>query len=352
MTRSSTRHPGPRSDGIAVISLPLPGSAVKAHRRSRSGRSWPRAPARDRGPAPLPSSAGEALLDGDLGALGLELLPGLVRRLLVDLLQDRLGGRLDQVLGLLQAQPGEGPDHLDDLDLLASVGLQDDVELVLLRLGRLGAGRAAGGRHHGRGRVGGHVEGLLELLHELGELHQGHLLEALQQFLGAQLRHVGSLSLTPLVSRRTRRQAPSSCRFSCSAAASRAVLLSGAWNSAAALLRFAFIAPASLASSTSRGSRSASWRTSSALIRRPSNTPPLITSAGCARPKSRRLRAASTGSPETNASAVGPANSSASPSMPACSAARFASVFLVTAYAAPLPNCRRSVFSSAAVSPR
>ena len=98
----------------------------------------------------------------------------------------------------------------------------------------------------------------------------------------------------------------------------------------AALLRFAFIAPASLASSTSRDSRSASLPTSAADMACPSNTPPLMTSSGLVRAKSRRPFAASTTSPWTKASAVGPVNSSSSPVMPASAAARLASVFLVT----------------------
>src|SRR5690606_22999917 len=130
------------------------------------------------------------LLEGDLRPLGLQLLLGLVRGLLVDLLQDRLRGPLHQVLGLLQTQAGQLPHHLDDLDLLAAVALQDDVELVLLRLGLgRGRGRTRRRRHRRNRRRGGHVEGLLELLHELEELEQRHLLESFEQLLGAQLRH-------------------------------------------------------------------------------------------------------------------------------------------------------------------
>ncbi len=42
------------------------------------------------------------------------------------------GVAVDEVLGLLQAQAGEGADLLDDLDLLLAGRLEDDVELVLL----------------------------------------------------------------------------------------------------------------------------------------------------------------------------------------------------------------------------
>src|SRR2546427_6514184 len=136
------------------------------------------------------------LLEGDLGALGLELGLGLVGVFLVGLLQDRLRRRLDQVLGLLKAQAGQLADHLDDLDLLAAVTFEDDVELVLLLRGLLG-GRGA----HRAGRDGDRggrldVEGVLELLHELGELDQRHLLERVEEFVGAELRHDGSAFLS------------------------------------------------------------------------------------------------------------------------------------------------------------
>src|SRR5262249_11488009 len=111
------------------------------------------------------------LLQGDLGALALELGLRLLGGLLVDLLQDRLRRGLDRVLGLLQAQAGQLAHNLDDLDLLPAVGLEDDVELVLLLLGRRGGGTGTR-RDSGDGdRSGGlDVEGLLELLDELGQL--------------------------------------------------------------------------------------------------------------------------------------------------------------------------------------
>src|SRR5699024_1512132 len=71
-------------------------------------------------------------LDRDGGAGALQGLLGLGGGVLVDLLQDGLGGAVHEVLGLLQAQGGQRADLLDDLDLLVADGLQDDVELVLL----------------------------------------------------------------------------------------------------------------------------------------------------------------------------------------------------------------------------
>src|SRR5579883_676338 len=89
-----------------------------------------------------------ALLDGDARADGLEGLGGLVRGLLVDLLEQRLRRAVDEVLGLLQTQRGQLAHDLDDLDLLVAGGLEDDVELVLLL--DLGRGLAAA-----LGRTGG-----------------------------------------------------------------------------------------------------------------------------------------------------------------------------------------------------
>src|ERR1700689_1396972 len=83
------------------------------------------------------------LLHRDSGAGALESGLRLLRGVLVDLLQDGLGGAVDQVLGLLQAQAGERAHLLDDLDLLVARGLEDDVELVLL-LGLFGRGSGAG----------------------------------------------------------------------------------------------------------------------------------------------------------------------------------------------------------------
>src|SRR5687768_7288660 len=90
-------------------------------------------------------AASELSLDGDGGAGGLEGLLGLVRGLLVGLLQDRLRGTLDEVLGLLEAEARERTDLLDDLDLLVAGGLEDDVELVLVGSGAGGVTTGSGG---------------------------------------------------------------------------------------------------------------------------------------------------------------------------------------------------------------
>src|SRR5918994_1078718 len=75
-------------------------------------------------------------LQFDRGPGALERGPGLLGVFLVGLLDHGLGRGLDQILGLLEAEAGEGSHLLDDRDLLAAGRGEDDVELVLLLLGR------------------------------------------------------------------------------------------------------------------------------------------------------------------------------------------------------------------------
>src|SRR5207244_12079040 len=65
------------------------------------------------------------LLDRHRRALLLELLLHVVGLGLGDPLLHRLRRAVDQVLGLLQAEPGELTDDLDDLDLLLARRAQD-----------------------------------------------------------------------------------------------------------------------------------------------------------------------------------------------------------------------------------
>src|SRR5581483_11412866 len=70
------------------------------------------------------------LLEGGLDLLG--LLAG-------DALLDRLGSRVDEILRLLEAEPGQLANDLDDRDLVRTDLGEDRRELGLL-LGRLGGG--------------------------------------------------------------------------------------------------------------------------------------------------------------------------------------------------------------------
>src|SRR5205807_8193219 len=120
------------------------------------------------------------LLDFDGGAGALELGPGLLGILLGRLLQHGVRGAVDEILGLLEAEAREGPDFLDDLDLLVAGSQENDVELVLFLdgLGCAATTGRRGGNGHGRGR--GDAELLLELLQELAELEHRHAGDALQ----------------------------------------------------------------------------------------------------------------------------------------------------------------------------
>src|SRR5688572_27896780 len=143
------------------------------------------------GPAPSVGAA-RSLLDGDGGAGALESGLGLLGGVLGDLLQDRLRRVVDQVLGLLEAERGQRAHLLDDLDLLVAGSLEDDVELVLLGSGLLATAAATGGRggRDGHGGSSGDVERLLELLHEVGQLDEGHLLARVEQVRAGNLGHV------------------------------------------------------------------------------------------------------------------------------------------------------------------
>src|SRR5580692_5352477 len=175
-----------------MISLAAVGRVAAA--ASRPDLRYLRAPARH-GPPWRAGAIWACLLDRDGGPGTLKGGLGLVRGLLVNVLEHRLRRAVDQILGLLEAEAGERPDLLDDLDLLVACGLENDVELVLL-LGLFGSGAAARrGRtgHRDRGR-GLDVEGVLELLYELRELEQRHLLERVEQCVVAELRHSSSCS--------------------------------------------------------------------------------------------------------------------------------------------------------------
>src|SRR5262249_47791256 len=227
-----------------------------------------------------------ALLDRDRRAGAFQRGLGLVGLLLVHVLKYRVRRAVHQVLGLLEAEAGQRPDFLDDLDLLFARRLQDDVELVLLldlfrRAGAAGSG-GLGRRDRSRGL---HVEGLLELLHEVGQLEESHLLECVEQFVGAQLRHGGQSSVGSSVACAatsaaassfvcessvsvgpTRAARSSAVRLASSAPASLAICVGSAAMLAAARAIVAFMAPASIAISTSRDSRSARRSISAGVI--------------------------------------------------------------------------------------
>ena len=107
----------------------------------------------DRFPGPPVSPTRARLLELDRGARVLELALAFSASSFDAFSSDRLGGAVDEVLGLFQAQARQLAHDLDHLDLLVAGRVEDDVELVLLLggLGRAGA-RAGGGRDGDRAR--------------------------------------------------------------------------------------------------------------------------------------------------------------------------------------------------------
>src|SRR5580658_4126512 len=92
----------------------------------------------------FPGTAGNplckhCLLKLNLGACLFELRLDLGRVVLVDAFLDRLGSAFDQVLGLLQAQPGDSANLLNHLDFLLADGGKNDRKLGLF----LGSGSRA-----------------------------------------------------------------------------------------------------------------------------------------------------------------------------------------------------------------
>src|SRR5436190_958861 len=94
---------------------------------------------------------GARLLQLDAPAGLLELPLELLALVAVDALLDRLGGIVDERLGLLQAEARRGADDLDHLDLLVAGRGEDDVDGRRLLLGGGTAVARAGG---GGGRGG------------------------------------------------------------------------------------------------------------------------------------------------------------------------------------------------------
>src|SRR6476661_6518778 len=103
----------------------------------------------------------DCLLHFHRSALILELLLELCRLILGDAFLHGLAAGLDEVLGFLEAEAGDGANLFDDVDLLLAASLQDDGELGLL-LGR--GSRSARSRGNGNGCCRRHAPLFLEQL--------------------------------------------------------------------------------------------------------------------------------------------------------------------------------------------
>src|SRR3954470_24489596 len=135
------------------------------------------------------------LLDFDrgagLGQLGLGSLCGF----LGGLLENGLGGTVDEVLGFLQAQAGQLAHDLDDLDLPCAGFGEDDVELVLLLLDRGSGGCTTTGGRDGYRGGGGDAELLFERVEQFLELDHGHTGNGIEDIVLGKCCH-GSFSFT------------------------------------------------------------------------------------------------------------------------------------------------------------
>src|SRR5260363_166766 len=128
------------------------------------------------------STGDRRLLELDLGASLLELTLDLLGLVLVDAFLDRLRRTLDEVLGFLQAQAGDGANFLDDLDLLVAGRSQDNGELGLL-FRRSGSGATSARSGDGHGSRGGHAPLLFQELGELSGLENGEGREVVDDLL-------------------------------------------------------------------------------------------------------------------------------------------------------------------------
>ena len=128
----------------------------------------------------------EELLDFDFGASGDESLLVLFGFDRGDVLFDRGGDGVDELLGIHQAKAGDGLDGFDDGDLGAGDALEDEGDLG----GSLGGSgfffRSRGGRDGGSG---GDAEGFFDELDEVVELEDGVLLQAFDDFFFGEFSH-------------------------------------------------------------------------------------------------------------------------------------------------------------------
>src|SRR5438105_2072399 len=146
------------------------------------------------------------LLHLDRGAGLFELRLDRVGLVLGHALLDRLGGAVDQVLGLLEAEAGHRADDLDHLDLLLARSGEDDVEgrLLLGRRAVAGARGGGAGRRDGDRSGGGDAPLVLDLLLQLDEVEHGQLPELVEDLVDSCCSHsyssVSSVSSGSVVS--------------------------------------------------------------------------------------------------------------------------------------------------------
>ncbi len=152
--------------------------------RPPATRSCPGSPSRTRARWSVRS------LEGDLGALALELGLGLLGGLLVDLLQDGLRRGLDASLASLRPRPVSSRTTLMTWIFLPPSASRTTSNSSFSASASAAAAAPPASPAIATGAAAVTSKVVLELLHELGELDQRHLLERVEQLVGAELRHV------------------------------------------------------------------------------------------------------------------------------------------------------------------
>ena len=217
---------------------------------------------------------GRRLLEGDGGASLFELSLRLLSGLLVGAFEHGARSTVNDSLRLTEAEAGEGAHLLDDLDLLVTGGLEDDVEgILLLDLFSSGASATGAGAATATGAAA-----------VTSKVSSNFFTNSLSSMSVSSLNASSSSSVDsfamifslvfsctqPLGSASRRMDYAADSCFSRSASTVRTACDSGALNRYAAPNSEALKAPASFASRTSRDSRSASLPTSSAVSGLPS----------------------------------------------------------------------------------
>src|SRR3990172_624684 len=264
---------------------------------------------------------------------------------------ERLGNALDQVLGLLESEAGELADHLDDLDLVGAEAGEDDVELrLLLRDG----GRRSGSRNGDRGRRRRHAEPVLERLHDVVKLENGHPLHHRDEFVLVHGSHFVRSSLGFCGMWFRVQPAAASAGFCLRMDSRTYTSLRGGPESACARRVIGDASPpTSRESSTSREGTLARVSTSFAERTRPSTNPARSVTFRLPAANSFIAFASATGSPWQNATAVGPVKCAERSPNGVPSAARRIRVFFTTLSSASIaPSFFRRAVISETFSPR
>lgn len=100
---------------------------------------------------------------------------------------------VNESFSVFQAEAGNFTDNFDNTDFFVASRLENDVKFGFFFSSSSASSRSSS---NGNRSSSGHAKGLLDVLHELGSLEQGHLLQSLND-LFASNSHVSFLSKGP-----------------------------------------------------------------------------------------------------------------------------------------------------------